>query len=442
MAPRIVYWATVAIAGATAAVVATTVTAAAGDAPTSTALPLRTSGPVPTGPPTILDVLQADDDFSILAYTVDAAGVGPLLGDPAATLTVFAPTDGAFMALARALGFNVGTKGAARRFIFDALAGLDGGGDPAPLLASILKYHVTAGAVAAEALVAAGGFQPLQGPRVRLGADNKTLVDAAPSVEDPVLVMTDKRVSNGVIHTLSGVLLPLDVGGKASPASPAAMPSQTMPMPVASGAPAAPPVMTPPPVSLTIAELAGATPNLSLFVKALAAAELVDVVADPSASLTVFAPTNDGFLFLARVLGYPNVTVDAAFPAIVEGLSLLSNGHPRRLLRDILFFHVLPTRKGSASLLGKGFQTTVLGGAINVLASGVIEDAAPVVFDPSIDAPDVQATNGVVHTITRTLWPVRVCPGGASRFCNDLGKVFDPEKCRCADIIEYGPFAY
>ncbi|MBC8097841.1 MAG: fasciclin domain-containing protein, partial [Armatimonadetes bacterium] len=48
----------------------------------------------------------------------------------------------------------------------------------------------------------------------------------------------------------------------------------------------------------TIVDLAVATPDLSTLVTAVQAAGLVDVLADPEAEWTVFAPTNDAFAAL------------------------------------------------------------------------------------------------------------------------------------------------
>lgn len=443
MQARLVYWAAVVVAAAAAAVVAATATTPhPGVVPTASAKPLavRTAGPVSPGPPTILDAVKEDPDLENLAFVVRETGLEPVLGDRDTNFTLFAPTDSAILGLAQALGFNVGSKRAARDFILGTLADLNDKGDPTPLLTSILKFHVSNGSVPLDALEAAGQYEPLEGPRVRLGRDNRTLIDAAPSFANPRLQKTDILVSNGVIHTLSGVLLPLPLGNVFK-ASPSATP-KTKPKPMESNMPAMPPMKSPPTVPMTIAELAGATPNLSLLVKALTAAKLVDQVADPAASLTVFAPTNDGFLFLARVLGYPNVSVDEAFPAIVKGLALLSEDKPVPLLRSILLYHLLPMKKGSAALLGKGFQTTVEGSVLNVLTSGVIEDQAPIIFNPSIVDADLPASNGVVHTISRTLWPLKICPSGSAAFCVSLGKLLDPSICRCTEVVDLGPFVY
>lgn len=368
----------------------------------------------PRPKPTILSAVTGSKDFTLLAAAVKAAGLAPTLGDPSASLTVFAPNNEAFLALAKTLGWKGGSNAAALKFILDALRTLSKGADPAPLLATILKFHVTKGAVKAKALVAAGGYTPLVGPRVKLGADGKTLIDAAPAVADAKLLSTDTVVSNGVVHVISRVLLPLAVGGKA----PAAKPEAPKP-------------------TQTIAQLASGTPDLSILVKALAAADLVGVVANAKASLTVFAPTNAAFLALARTLGYRSKEMDGVFPFLVKQLTAMGKGDPVPLLKAILTYHVLPTRKGAVDLLGRGPQKTVQGGQLRVTRKGVVVDLASFVANGKITTADVAATNGVVHLVSRVLLPIPVCPAPASRLCAALGRRLDAKNCRCARRRRY-----
>ncbi|GAB0488884.1 hypothetical protein MMPV_000097 [Pyropia vietnamensis] len=354
--------------------------------------------------PTILQAVAGQPkEFSLLAAAVKAAGLAPVLGDPSASLTVFAPTDSAFMGLAKTLGWKGGSKASALTFILSQLKALNGGKDPTPLLASILKYHVTSGAVKAQALVKAGGYTPLEGPRVRLSADGKRLMDAAPAVADPALLRTDLVVRNGVVHVISGVLLPLAVQPKA--------PAKVTPM--------------------TIAQLASSTPSLSILVQALAAVDLVKVVADPKASLTVFAPTNAAFLSLAKVLGYKSNKMDGVFAFLVQELTRLGNGDPKPLLTSILTYHVLPTKKNSAALLGRGSQKTVQGGLLRVTRSGEVIDRALGQRNAKIQTADVKASNGVVHVVNRVLLPGPVCPTRLVQSCSKLRGFLNLKTCRC-----------
>ena len=73
------------------------------------------------------------NDFDLLRDAVLTAGLDTALSDPAATLTVFAPTDSAFIGLAQTLGYGGSDEAGSLGYIVDALT-LLGGGDPLPLL--------------------------------------------------------------------------------------------------------------------------------------------------------------------------------------------------------------------------------------------------------------------------------------------------------------------
>lgn len=425
MTPRVVLRA-VAAAAVAGALVATAATVAAAAAPTAGAAlggATRTAASSPSTaaarrPLTILAAVNRDPEFSLLAAALNATGLDGALGNRTASLTLFAPTDGAFTGLAKLLGWKGRTKASVLPYLLTALRTLNGGKDPVPLLASILKYHVAAGGITAKALVAAGGYTPLEGPRVRLSADGKRLIDAAPAVADPALLRTDRLYQNGVVHVIVGVLLPLEVGGK-SPARPTKKPA------------------TPAKPTKTIAGLATGTPSLSILVQALAAVDLVKVVADAGASLTVFAPTNGAFLALARDLGYGSTKVDGVFAFLVKALTRLGNGDPAPLLKAILTYHVLPTKKGSAALLGTGAQTTVQGGRLLVTPAGEVVDLAPAVGNAKITTADIGATNGVVHLVNRVLLPIKVCPVSARAYCVARRLGLDAKACRCVRRYHY-----
>lgn len=144
--------------------------AAAAPAPAAAAAPSAGRQATTTSLPTISGLVAAGDEFTLLTAALKAANLFDTLNDPAASFTVFAPNDGAFLRLATVFGFNGTDEMAALQAVLSALTTL-GNGDPVPLLATILKFHVTPGAVGAEALVAARGYTPLEGPRVMLSAD-------------------------------------------------------------------------------------------------------------------------------------------------------------------------------------------------------------------------------------------------------------------------------
>ena len=150
-------------------------------------------------------------DFDLLRDAVLAANLAGALSDPAANLTVFAPTDDAFIGLAQTLGYTGSDEAGSFGYIVDALT-LLGGGDPIPLLTDILKYHVVNGEFFKADVVALGdgaAILTLQGGNVTFDLDTVSLGDLDPGLPDPNLVGFDVDVSNGVIHVLDGVLLPL-----------------------------------------------------------------------------------------------------------------------------------------------------------------------------------------------------------------------------------------
>jgi len=168
-------------------------------APTSVAELLDSAAPGPDADPT---------DFDLLAAAVAAAGLGPVLASPDLDATVFAPDDGAFIRTAQDLGFAGSDEAGALGFIVGALTSL-GGGDPIPLLTAILTYHVAPGARLASDLPDPGDIPTLQGGIVM--RDGVSLVDAEPDLTDARLIETDIAASNGVVHVIDRVMLPVDI---------------------------------------------------------------------------------------------------------------------------------------------------------------------------------------------------------------------------------------
>lgn len=158
-----------------------------------------------------------NQDFDILREAVIAAGLADALNDPNVELTVFAPNDAAFITLAQTLGFDGSDEAGALSHIVNALT-LLGGGDPIPLLTNILQYHVVDGEFDSTTVVGLGNgaeIETLLGSSVKLNlkSDPPSLGDADPAIDDPGLIGFDVDASNGIIHILDGVLLPVSVSG-------------------------------------------------------------------------------------------------------------------------------------------------------------------------------------------------------------------------------------
>jgi uncharacterized surface protein with fasciclin (FAS1) repeats len=138
-------------------------------------------------------VLANDGEFDVLqAAAVKAGLVGALDGHR--QLTVFAPTDAAFVSTFEDLLGTPLTEQDVINFI-DA-GGVDAAfGDGA--LADILLFHVTAGRRTSSSVLAA--------PRYRM-LDGRTLTRGQLLAAD--VIATDISASNGVIHVIGRVLLP------------------------------------------------------------------------------------------------------------------------------------------------------------------------------------------------------------------------------------------
>ena len=197
-------------------------------------------------PGNIAQVAQANK-LTALDAAVTKAGLASALSDPNASLTVFAPTDAAFAALATQLGFP--SAGA----LVDAL--------PANTLASILTYHVLPAKKTAADLVAGGATQPtlyaFDGTSAKLMLSTTAgvkLTDAA--LTSANVVTADVPASNGVVHVIDKVLVPPGV--------------------------------------LNIVQMAQVNPIFSTLVGAVVTANLQGTLSG-AGPFTVFAPTNDAF---------------------------------------------------------------------------------------------------------------------------------------------------
>lgn len=153
-------------------------------------------------------------DYDILFNAVVTADLAGALADPDAELTVFAPNDGAFYRLARDLGYKGGyNEELVWEFLVATLTEL-GGGDPIPVLTDILLYHVVAGEVRPIDLILATFFYvPIE---TLLGETFQPfffrLVDNDPDFRDPFVTWPfNIRATNGRIHTINRVLIPIDL---------------------------------------------------------------------------------------------------------------------------------------------------------------------------------------------------------------------------------------
>ena len=136
----------------------------------------------------IVELAQNNPDLSILVEAVVAAGLAPTLST--GTLTVFAPTNAAFVALLGELGV---TK--------DALLANK------PLLTAVLTYHVLGSKVLRNDVPLGKAITPVSGGFFKIeSANGLKITDGRNRVT--TITATDIQASNGVVHIVDRVLMP------------------------------------------------------------------------------------------------------------------------------------------------------------------------------------------------------------------------------------------
>ncbi len=150
--------------------------------------------------------------------------------------------------------------------------------------------------------------------------------------------------------------------------------------------------VTPPAPTQNIVQLAQATPDLSILVEAVVAADLVSTLSN-TANLTVFAPTNAAFGALLSELNMTKAALLADKP----------------LLTKVLTYHVLGAKVLKADIpLGKAIDPLLTGTSdvfkIDVVGTDVIINDGRN-RKAKITATDIAATNGVVHLIDKVILP-------------------------------------
>lgn len=146
------------------------------------------------------------------------------------------------------------------------------------------------------------------------------------------------------------------------------------------------PVVNPGPGS--IAAQASANPDLSLLVKALGKAGLVQTLTD-AGTYTVFAPNNAAF----EAAGFTAAVIDA-LPAGDNGL------------KQTLLNHVLATKKTSTELTTGYFKTSAKGAASTTNNLNMyIDKGAKVKINgvSEVKSADILASNGVIHVVDKVI---------------------------------------
>jgi len=296
------------------------------------------------------------------------AGLVDLFSNGTGQFTVFAPTDEAFEGLYEFLGI-------------DEINDL-----PAELVLDVLFYHVVEGRRAANSVVPPVRPRPIITLLGQSFSVNSSGVITDIAGQEVNIAAADISASNGIIHVIDKVLLPLkndeENGENNGDNMIAAQPGNA-----GQGAPA--------PAAESIAgiaigagftELVGAL----VYVDAELDAGLVDLFSEGTDQYTVFAPTNEAFEALYEALE-------------INGITDL----PAELVLDVLLYHVVQGRRAANSVVPPVRPrsiNTLLDLNFTVDANGVIKTIAG--QEVNIVAADISASNGIIHVVDAVLLPL------------------------------------
>lgn len=273
-------------------------------------------------PPSIVDIAAQNEDFETLVSAVVGAGLAGTLSDASGTFTVFAPTDDAFATL---------------------------GTDVPSDLTPILLYHVLGSPVFSDE-ISSGIVSSLNAadPEIVVEvSDMGVMLNGSAKV-----IATDIVGTNGVIHVIDQVIIPINNG--------------------------------------SILDAAMGIDDFSSLVAALAKSNLASTFMMEGA-YTVFAPTNDAFAVFIESIGVSFEDLTAAD------------------LIPILTYHVIGSKVMSADV-STGYVSTLYATIDEQPVTLFVEVDGGVMLNGSVSvtAADVETSNGVIHVIDGVLVPTSV----------------------------------
>ena len=274
----------------------------------------------------IVETITNDGRFKTLLIALTTADLVETLEGPG-PFTVFAPTDDAFAKL---------PPGALADLLRPELR---------RELVNILTYHVVGGkAITAADIIAMR--PPFKLPMLNGITTNITKVGANIKINNSTVTQADIMASNGVVHVIDTVLLPLD-----------------------------------------IVDTAISDGRFKTLVTALTAAGLVATLKG-NGPLTVFAPT------------------DAAFAKLPpDTLSFLLKPENKPRLINVLAYHVVDKQALTAAdllAMDPPFQLTMLNNAETTISQS---EFTIKINDASVTQADILTLNGIIHAIDTVLLP-------------------------------------
>lgn len=279
----------------------------------------------------IVEIAQKTPELSTLVDALVAANLTDALSGTG-PFTVFAPTNAAFAKLDSETLNNIIANPA--------------------LLTALLQYHVVSGDVMSTDLTNGPVQSLLSGQTIDVDISNGVTLNGSSKVTS-----ADVDASNGVIHIIDEVLFPEEF------------------------------------YSMTLAQIVAGSPDHTILLSALGKPELSDLLAaanDPTADLTVFAPTN------------------AAFEGVLAALGMTSIDEiPVGVLKEIVTYHILGGAV-SSDMLANGDVNTLLpgiaGGPEYEFVTVDLTDGVKI-NTANVTAADLKAVNGVAHVVNAVLLP-------------------------------------
>jgi len=305
------------------------------------------------------DVIAPSPDHTYLEAALIQENLVGALQDPSATLTVFAPNDAAFTALATALNTDI-----------NGLLAL-------PNLSDILLYHVLGTTVSSTAVTNGAIVQPLS-PTNTLKL-TKTSTGNVYANQAQVTV-ADINATNGVVHVLNAVVLPNN----------------------------------------TVADIA-IDNGFSTLVTAVVTAELLPALTNPLANLTVFAPTNQAFDNLATalnttvngLLALPNLADILSYHVL--GSTVLSSAVTNGAIVQSL--STTNTLKLTATSTGNVFVNQAQVTAVDINADNGVVHVLNAVVLPVGTVADVAIDNGFTSLVSAVV-TAELLPALSDPFAN------------------------
>lgn len=290
----------------------------------------------------ITDLINTGSRFTLLKAALTRAGLDATLGQPG-TYTVFAPSDDAFKA-----------------FGFADAAAINAA--PSELLKTILQYHVLGSRLGSTDMPVGTNTaqQTLAGLPLYISRTVSATATSASSgtisVNGARIVQADGPANNGVLHAIDRILIPPAFGT----------------------------------LGATIQNIPLLVPTASFkLLQAAVTKTGTGTALTGTGTTTIFAPTDAAF----RAVGYDSAAIAKA---------------PAATLAGVLAYHLVNGRLYTPLITNGSSLTTLQGGTIT---AGISTTALTVTgkgngTTPSnITAPDISASNGVVHIIDRLLLP-------------------------------------